>query len=203
MPDATDVLAAIPIKPFGVAKARLATVLDRRSRSRLGKAIAANTATTAAEAGAIVAIVTGDEDVARWSKSIGYQVIDEGSTGLGLNGAARAATRVAAARGLRWAIIHADLPLVTAPDLSAVFHAGTNAIAPSYDGGTNVLAGIDPDFKFAYGPASFHHHLAVAPDLPVISRPALAFDLDTPTDLTYAARSVTAASWFTDLLSQL
>ena len=59
-----EILAAIPIKPFGVAKRRLSTRLDAPARSRLGKAVAARTAAAATDAGALVAIVTGDADVA-------------------------------------------------------------------------------------------------------------------------------------------
>ena len=55
------ILAAIPIKPFGVAKARLAPVLGQAERSRLGRAIAARTAGLAAAAGAEVVVVTADE----------------------------------------------------------------------------------------------------------------------------------------------
>ena len=199
--DASGVLAAIPVKPFGVAKARLSSVLDARSRSRLGKAIAANTAAAAAETGAVVVVVTGDAGVTQWSTDLGYQVVDEGPSGRGLNGAARAAARFAEDRGLRWAVVHADLPLVSAKDLAAVFHAGTAAIAPSYDGGTNIITGIVTEFPFAYGPASFHRHLAAAPGLRVISRPGIAYDLDTPADLAHAIRYADDAVWLTGLLS--
>ena len=93
------ILAAIPIKPFGVAKARLAGNLDARSRSRLGKAVAARTAAAATDAGALVAVVTGDSGVASWARSNGYLTIDErDSTRGGLNGAAEAVVFEAARR---------------------------------------------------------------------------------------------------------
>lgn len=187
-------LAAIPVKPFGVAKARLAGALDARARSATGRAIAERTATLAAAAGAHVAIVTGDPGVARWAAALGHDVIGEGEHGHGLDGAALAATRYAAGRRLRWAIVHADLPLVTADDLRAVFEAAPRAIAPSHDGGTNVITGSGSAFPFSYGPGSFHRHLAAAPDAVVISRPGLAHDLDTPADLRIAS-SLQSGAW--------
>ena len=45
----TPPLAGVPIKPFGIAKARLAPALDAGARSRLGRAIAAHTLRTVAD----------------------------------------------------------------------------------------------------------------------------------------------------------
>jgi len=91
----------------------------------------------------------------------------------------------AARLGLRWAVIHADLPLVTVEDLAAFFGAmaGGAAIAPSHDGGTNVIGAGLAEFRFQYGPGSFHRHLAAVPGARVVCRPNLALDLDTPRDL--------------------
>jgi 2-phospho-L-lactate guanylyltransferase len=179
-------LAAIPIKPFGVAKARLAPRLDAATRSRLGKEIAARTAAAATDAGALVAIVTGDSGVAQWARSQGYLTIDEGmSAAAGLNGAAEAALYEAARRQRSWAIIHADLPLVTPAALGRVFSLAQRGmvIVPSHDGGTNVIAGPGTRIDFAYGIASFHRHLSHNPRACVHVDPELALDLDTITDL--------------------
>ena len=54
-----EILAAIPIKPFGVAKRRLSTRLDAPARSRLGKAVAARTAAAAVERGAHDVVTAG------------------------------------------------------------------------------------------------------------------------------------------------
>lgn len=180
------ILAAVPIKPFGVAKARLSEVLDGRSRSRLGKAVAARTAAAATDAGALVAIVTGDRDVARWARAHGYLAINEDmSSQPGLNGAGEAAIDEAVRRQRSWAIIHADLPLVTPAALQRVFQAARRnlVLAPSHDGGTNVIAGTSSKVHFAYGPASFHSHFARHPGAHVATDPRLALDLDTEADL--------------------
>ena len=119
----------------------------------------------------------------------GVEAVSE-STGeqAGLDGAARAGVKEARRRGLAWAIVHGDLPLVSAEDLRVVA-AGIPAegllLAPSYDGGTNVLASELDDFAFAYGRGSFRRHLARAAAYPtrVLVRAGLALDLDSAADL--------------------
>ncbi len=184
-----DLLIAIPVKPFGVAKARLRPVLNADQRSRLGRAIAAHTIDLASKTGGSVAVVTGDTGVANWAVRLGADVISEPEPG-GLNEAAAA---VAALRkqGGGWAILHADLPLLELTELKGAlekWRAGQILLAPSYDGGTSLLV-ADGDFPFAYGPESFHRHLKVAPDRTrVVIRRGLAIDLDTPSDLLAALR---------------
>ncbi len=182
-------LAALPVKPFGVAKARLGPALDAAARSRLGMAIAARTGRAARDAGAEVAVVTSDRGVRRWARRTGFGVIDEpDGPGSGLDRAARAAAAEAHRRGLPWCIVHADLPLVIPADLAAVFDLARSGpvLVPSHDGGSNVVASSGPSFPFAYGPGSFHRHLAAVPTARVLVHPRLALDLDTPRDLQHA-----------------
>ena len=196
------ILAAIPIKPFGVAKARLAPVLGQAERSRLGRAIAARTARIAAAAGAEVIVVTADEGVAAWAETESIGVLREDpDLGGGLNGAATTAVRHATDLGVRWAIVHADLPVAAEGDLRRVFEAASRAavIAPSYDGGTNAIGGGGGDFPFAYGAGSYHRHLASSPEATVITSPRLALDLDTPADL-MRARSSPSGRWLESVL---
>lgn len=185
------ILAALPIKPFGVAKQRLSERLDSATRSRLGKAIAERTAAAATDAGALVAIVTGDSGVKRWAQGHGYLTIAEPDSPPGLDGAAEAAIFEATRRQSPWAVIHADLPLVTPAALREVFAAAERGtvLVPSYDGGTNVVAGRGTMFRFAYGEASFHRHFAMNPGAQVLTNPQLALDLDTTDDLDRALES--------------
>lgn len=186
----TPALVGIPIKPFGVAKARLAPVLDRTQRSRVGKAVAAHTAAMVARTGAIPAIVTGDDGVARWASGQGWAVIAEPAGG-GLNEAAAAI--VGAANGRRWAVLHADVPTLTPADLYHAWSAGGTVLAPSHDGGTTLVVATG-SFPFRYGPLSFHRHLATVPTATVVTRPGLALDLDTPEDLAVTLR-LPAGAW--------
>lgn len=189
-------LAAVPIKPFGVAKRRLRGVLDARGRSRVGMAVAANTLEVLGSCGVDVAVVTADEGVAAWARQLGVSVIED--PGLGLDAAAAAAISAAAGR---WAIFHADLPLISREDVTAVFDALPAAgvtLAPAADGGTTVVAASIGHFDFAYGPGSFHRHLSRVAAMPhaVVCRPGLALDLDTPADLEIARR-LSGQPWLT------
>lgn len=193
------ILAAIPIKPFGVAKRRLADRLDAAARSRVGRAVAARTAAAATDAGALVAVVTGDPGVAKWARSHGYLTIREHSAGL--DGAAEAVVAEAGRRQRLWAVVHADLPLVTPRVLQHVFDLAEShtVLVPSHDGGTNIIAGSRSSFPFSYGPGSFHRHLAAEPGAAVTTHPQLALDLDTEADLSRVLR-LSAGGWLTDLV---
>ncbi len=178
---------AIPVKPFGVAKARLSPVLDAHQRSLLGMQIAAHTVTEARSTGARVAVVTGNGGVANWAEDLGVEVVAETiEYGSGLDAAAAAATAEADRTGSDWMILHADLPHLRRGDLKEAidrFRPGRYVLAPSYNGGTTLLMGTGP-FPFQYGSDSFHHHLRSAGEkAEVLVRRGLALDLDTPRDL--------------------
>ena len=181
-------LIAIPVKPFGVAKARLAPVLDADERRRLGKAVAAHTVVVALETGLPTAVVTADASVARWARNLGVQVIPETpELGSGLNGAARAAMACAGELGRPWIVLHADLPWLQTAELDhaiAAMSTGRAVLAPSYNGGTTLLGGTTTDFPFSYGTGSFHRHLQTAGEgAVVVTSPGLVLDLDDPRDL--------------------
>ncbi len=194
----TPAIVGIPIKPFGVAKARLATVLDARARSRIGRAVASHTIRVVADAGASPYVLTGDAGVARWAHRHGWPTLAEPARG-GLDGAA--AATVAAAGGARWAVLHADLPLLAAPDLVAAWQRPGVVLAPAHDGGTSLVVATGP-FPFRYGPHSFHHHLQVVPHATVVSRPGLALDLDTPRDLEVAL-ALPHGAWLRRLVDRI
>ena len=196
------ILAALPIKPFGVAKARLSPILGPAQRSTLGRAVAARTAALAVEAGAEVVVIASDEGVANWAKAQDLGIIREDpKLGGGLDGAAATAARHAAGLGLQWAIVHADLPVATSADLRQVFDTATLSpvLVPSYDGGTNVITGSAGVFPFSFGTGSFHRHYAQQPTATVITRPGLVLDLDTPQDLA-RARASDHGAWLHSVL---
>jgi 2-phospho-L-lactate guanylyltransferase len=172
----------------------------------IGKAVARHVISQAGETGARVAVVTGDDGVASWADSLGVAVIPEPAGG-GLDQAAGAAVAVARQHGRAWMVVHADLPAVTVDDLTAAGSAlppNGVLLAPSHDGGTNLLAGDRDTFPFAYGRNSFRRHLAAAAHVPhrVLIRPGLALDLDGPDDLAALAASATGG-WLAALLPDL
>ena len=186
-------LIAIPVKPFGVAKARLSPVLDASQRRRLGMSVAAHTVTTAVRTGVTTVVVTGDRGVARWANGLGVDVVAD--SGTGLDGAARAAVAHAGGVGRPWIILHADLPILQSRDLAeplAAVSAGRPALAPSYNGGTTLVGAAADTFDFSYGPGSFHRHLHAAGEAAVVvTTPGLMLDLDDPRDLAAIQHTLT------------
>lgn len=185
-----QVIIGVPVKPFGVAKRRLAAVLDTGERARLGRALAERTVEAVAAAGALPLILSADDQVTAWSRSIGVEVLlDEGSS---LDRAATAAVALIRSRRAAWGVLHADLPTLTSRDLEgALGHLadGGAVISPSSDGGTSFVGSCLDVFVFRYGPGSYHRHLAgLAGESPqVVVNRGLALDLDTPDDLRAAA----------------
>ncbi|MEX2280705.1 MAG: 2-phospho-L-lactate guanylyltransferase [Acidimicrobiia bacterium] len=192
-----EVVIGIPIKPFPAAKRRLASVLDDTARAALGRRLAERTVRAVLDAGALPLVVSADDPVTEWARSIGVDVLlDEGSS---LDEAAQAAVGEARRRTAAWGILHADLPVLTADDLQVavgILRDGGAVVAPSSDGGTSLVGSSLDRFAFSYGPGSFHRHLAALAqeDPRVIFTLGLALDLDTPADLA-AARATVEGAW--------
>jgi 2-phospho-L-lactate guanylyltransferase len=199
-PSEPTALVALPVRSFHEAKGRLAGEVDPDLRTALAEAMAARCATAARRAGAQVVVVTADPAVVRWARSIGIEVLHQEDHLPGLDGAAALAARTATGRDLAWAILHADMPLVTAASLAAALAGPGPKIAPSYDGGTNLLVGTGPAFPFAYGPGSFARHLRAAPAARVVIDHHLACDLDRPEDLARLG-GVPGGDWLQPLLA--
>ncbi len=139
-------------------------------------------------------MVSGDGEIAGLARECGAEVILETGPARGLDAAAGAV--VAAAHGAPWLVCHADLPLIDVADLSAcldVVRRGRTVLAPSFDGGTNLLGGTGP-FQFSYGPGSFHRHLTRAVDPEIVIRIGLTWDLDRAVDLKAMTR-LPAGRW--------
>lgn len=191
------VLAVVPVKGFGAAKERLGAILDPAQRRTLAGALAARVTSAWRTAGHDVLVVAGDEAAVAWARARGLEVITEPPGG-GLNGSAAAGIRIALAANRPWCVTHADLPLFDERDAAAVaalVGPGRIVLAPSRDGGTNVVAGTG-EFAFAYGPGSFARHLVAARtgERVAVVRAGTALDLDGPADLR-AALSLPRGRW--------
>lgn len=168
-------LFGIPIRSFHDAKRRLR--LPDRESDLLARHLAATTVTAASESGTVV-IASSDPQVRRWGNDRGIAVIDDGGS---LNAAADAI--VGFARGRPWAVLHADLPLVTSAVLDqaeARLGDAPALLSPSWDGGTSLIMGHAPQFRFTYGPASFTSHLGNEPSSQIFVDRRLALDVDEP-----------------------
>lgn len=180
-------LVVVPIRSFRLGKTRLAAELPQPRRQELGAQLARAVVAAVEGAGLHAAVVTADDEVAAWANERQLRIVTD--PGGGLDTACRAG--VEAAGSGRWAVVHGDLPLVTARDLEVVAHlvtAGHDVIAPSSDGGTTVLSARRP-IEFAYGPASFHRHLPRLDDPVIVARRGFLHDLDTMADLDSALQA--------------
>lgn len=176
------VIAVLPLRGFDSAKTRLAEELSPSARAGVAAAVAERVTRACLAAGWRVVVVSAAPDVIDWCRAHDLDTVTD--PGGGLNQAASAAVAV---MDEPWMVIHGDLPLVTPADLDGVAEAiqgGSVVLAPSRDGGTNVL-GATGTFPFAYGAGSYARHLAAAAwrtPLTVV-RTGLAVELDTGTDL--------------------
>jgi 2-phospho-L-lactate guanylyltransferase len=177
----------IPIRAFALGKARLADELGPVERADLGRRLADRVVTAAAPYDTVV--VSSDTAVRAWGAARGLTVVDDPGN---LDAAAAAGCAALRARGfVRGVIAHADLP--RASSFANVARDGSLpavALVPCHrDDGTPVLSvPLQVDFQFAYGPGSFRRHAAIARELGLAVRVVrdadLAFDVDTPDDLT-------------------
>ena len=190
----------IPVKSFRLAKQRLSDTLDDDSRDALGRALAGHTAAAVEQAGLIPLIVTAAPAVVEWATTSGFPSLGDPEDGL--SAAAGVGVEWANASGSHWIVLHGDLPLIDASDVTAlneIVVEGRAAIAPSSDGGTSAL-GMEGSFSFEFGAASFHRHLRRLPDAHIVIRPGLALDVDSPNDLIVAANTPRGA-WLHEVLA--
>ena len=176
----------IPIRAFGLGKARLAEHLPLEARAELARRWADQVAAAAGELPTVV--VSSDGTVREWAAARALATIDDPGS---LDAAAATGQAWCAAIGCsRVVIAHADLP--RARTFAPVMRDGAQpivTIVPCHrDDGTPVLSiPVHIGFRFAYGPASFRRHAAETRRLGlgfrVVRNPDLAFDVDLPDDL--------------------
>jgi len=194
-------VAIIPLKGFDQAKGRLD--LPGSLRSSLAQAVAGHVIAACGDGGLKPLVVTGSEGLREWAAARGAGSLVEPPGG-GLNAAAERGVTAAQRLEVPWLVVHGDLPLLDASDLHPLLAPLSHdavVIAPSRDGGTNLL-GSSGQFPFAYGPGSFHRHLAAAAgrDLHVVVSPGTALEIDTLPDLR-AATLLPAGAWLRRFLS--
>ncbi len=171
------------MKAFGLAKRRLADVVDTAARAELATRLA--TIVVRAAGPLTVAVVCDDERVATWARSLGALVLRE--PGKGLNAAVESGVEQLNRLGAQRVVVaHADLP--HAQELHLVDRGGVTLVPDIRRDGTNVaVVPSDGAFRFSYGPGSFQRHCDEATrlglELHVVDDPRLALDIDLPADL--------------------
>lgn len=194
------ILALVPIRSFESGKSRLSSRLDGSQRRDLTVALASGVVGVLAEIVEVdVAVVTSDDEVARWARD--HRIVVLAPPLVGLNAAAEFGLSEAADRGYRHAaIVHADLAYpeglvgligeVAAGDEDTLWIA-----ADAVEDGSNVVVvptSAADRFAFAYGPGSCELHINAAFDAGVTVRRwfggGLEVDVDTDADLTHLNR---------------
>jgi 2-phospho-L-lactate guanylyltransferase len=182
----------VPHRGLEAAKTRLAPVLEDEERIALARRLLERVLKVVSEACEDVVVITPAATLEPIVTAGGARFVLQRSMGLneGLEQARAAAIR----HGVETLVIlHGDLPNLQPDDVRALISAipepGGVAIAPDRAGtGTNGLALRPPTaITFRFGIGSFEAHRAAADGeglpLAVVTRPGLAFDLDTPQDL--------------------
>lgn len=182
----------VPHRGLEHAKTRLAGVLEPTQRAALAERLLRHVLTTAVATGHEVVVISPDPALSPVVAATGATISVQ--HGMGLNTGLRQARGEALAAGVTLiAVLHGDLPDLTAADVRVLVAAARSApavaIAPDSAGrGTNGLSLAPPDaIDFAFGPDSFAAHRAAAvrsgAAVTIVQRAGLAFDLDTPADL--------------------
>lgn len=173
----------VPIKQGKDGKSRLGKLLESEARTDLAERMAAHvlgvvTSLFPPQSVTILSPVRPE----RWK---GGWVQDEGR---GLN--AELAAWRATQSNVPILILFADLPLLSAEDLTALLELAGEGAALATDRaglGTNALAIVDGRaFSLRFGPDSRALHCAQYNDLAVLQREGLMADLDTAEDFAFA-----------------
>jgi len=189
-----DVWAVVLVKPFRLAKQRLADVLDPGERSELARVMLEDvlTAVHRSDRLAGVIVVTADRAAAAVARRHEAIVLME-TAAVGMNAAVRRVVKyLTGSLDSGIVVIPSDLPHVSPADLEAMIdlikQTPAVALVRSGDGGTNLLACrplsvIAPSF----GPDSFHTHCDAARRNGITPRvffaPHLSLDIDRSEDL--------------------
>lgn len=185
--------AIVPLKAAADRKTRLAGALDGRETAALAEGMADHVIATLAGVPAI-----GSVRVLSPAPGNTPGTVWEPDHGNGLN--AELDRVCAALAGERMLIVHADLPLLFAEDVTALIDAAEAAgaaIATDRHGtGTNALAMREAIcVGFAFGPDSLARHLERLPHAAVLRREGLAIDIDTADDIAAAGGALPFGRW--------
>lgn len=199
-------VAVIPVKSLALAKTRLASILTPNERALLMLDMLSHILSAVGEAGEISRVAVISPDPAELHLPDG--VVPLVQAGTGLNAVLEQGREWASGEGAEaLLVIFADLPLVSASDISRMAALGsvpgTVVLAADRHGtGTNAMLAHPPSVApFAFGPGSLAAHVAAAHAggvrVELYRSPGTALDIDTLDDLAFleAHRTVTAMEY--------
>lgn len=190
-------VALVPLKDLVAAKTRLAGILRPSERRALAQAMVEDVLAVLAAHPEIVRVVLLSDDPGAHLLAAEYGAEywpESGFAGGGLNALLTAAAQRLLEQGSdALVILHGDLPLLQAEDLSAVLRqhreGGELIIGCDRAGsGTNLLVlngGTLPDLCFGENSCALHLAAARRAGIPVrvLRRPGIGLDIDEPADL--------------------
>lgn len=183
----------IPVKNLGNAKQRLGDVLDQSVRTELAHAMLVDVLEAVVQYGREdVSLVTSDPFALEQARTHRFQTITD-ETNASETAAIEMATRECVSRGVvRTLVIPADIPLIQADDLAAIFEyapvRGAVLVPASDKRGTNAALRSPADlFPLRFGNDSFQPHLqatiATNTSCVVLSLSRIGLDIDNAADL--------------------
>lgn len=207
------VWAVVPVKPFVLAKQRLAPVLSAVYRAQLAQAMFEDVLSRLRQLRSLagVLVVTADRGAGRIAASAGALVLAE-SCPRGMNAAISAAAVELAVTGAGMLVVPTDVPhaqgRVLEQAVNALRQVPAVVLAPaSADGGTNLF-GCNPANRIAsrFGRGSFLRHCTAARDAGirpiVLEDECISLDLDTP-DALWRVLTIGGAPRTQGVLTQL
>ena len=201
-----SVCALVPIKDVRRAKTRLRAVLSPSDTAFLAEQMANLTVDALTRSTLVERIVLmgSTRAVAKTAAEFGCEFVSEDPS---LDNEARVlvrATHVGLHAADTLAILPADIPLITGPDIDNLIEGherGLSLCPASRDGGTNALLITPPtaiEFQFGHDSARRHAETARAAGLPVniIDSAVFSRDIDTPEDLDWLSQALRAGPLF-------
>ncbi len=201
------VYSIVPVKGTLLGKSRLLSVLSDNIRRKLVILMFKDVITSLKESKFLsgIIVVSPDDKILNLSRKYGCIAIKEKPKSLGLNRAVKLGVNAAIARHADAVlIVSADVPLVTREDIDYIISIGYDLsknqpymiIAPSKDGGTNILMlSLPSSFTFKYGFHSCKKHLAEAIKLGlktiIVYNERISLDLDKKEDIEFIIKSCT------------
>ena len=200
MIDAGDIWAVVPVKETVAAKQRLAALVPAHLRQNLALSMLEDVlgALAAVRTLAGIVVVTADAAAAEIATRHGARIVTEAARSGHTAAIAAAAKILAAERRGGMLQLPADIPLVSAQEISSLLDrhrpAPSFTIVPARDErGSNAVIVSPPDaVPLTFGDDSFYPHLAAARrhgiDPQVVKLQGIGLDIDTPEDLRAFAR---------------
>ncbi len=184
----------LPLKGLSPVKSRLASLISPDQRTGLMKAMVSDVLAAAERCPDVagVLLVSRDPEISELAARFGADVLSH-EKDEDLNSAVQAGSQFLFDKGIERALIlHGDIPLTAAVDLSRLIEKGRHCdllLQPCRHGqGTNVmLTSLPARIPFLYGPGSFQRHVEAARraglDIAITDTSGMALDINSADDL--------------------